>query len=38
MRTAVAGVFAAGDFVAYQGKVKMIAARPRPRVPLPPLQ
>ena len=25
MRTAVAGVFAAGDFVAYQGKVKMIA-------------
>ena len=25
MRTAVAGVFAAGDFVAYPGKVKMIA-------------
>jgi thioredoxin reductase (NADPH) len=25
MRTAVAGVFAAGDFAAYQGKVKMIA-------------
>jgi thioredoxin reductase (NADPH) len=25
MRTAVAGVFAAGDFVTYPGKVKMIA-------------
>ena len=25
MRTAIHGVFAAGDFVAYPGKIKMIA-------------